>query len=150
MIRTIAGRKGLLSDRGKGESLVISRTSSKPTPGTLRDALDDLNNIVRYAADAGCPAPDRTTVTVARSLLLWMHEQAPRYYGAGPDTGGGIAIDAQDPQGCTISVIVEPGGSIVVVKFPNDGQALRRYASLSGEAYNAIGEQLHKLEPHTE
>lgn len=129
---------------------MISRTSSRLTPESLRDALDDLDNIVQYAAEADCPAPDVATVTVARNLLLWMHEQAPRYYGAGPDTSGGIAIDAQDPHGCTISVIVEPGGSIVVVKFPNDGQALRRYASLSEPAYNDIGEHLHKLEPHTE
>ena len=129
---------------------MISRSSSKPVQGILHDALDDLDNIIQYAAETGCPAPDGATVTAARNLLLWMHEQAPRYYGAGPDTSGGIAIDAQDRHGTTISVIIEPGGSIAVVKFPNDGQALRRYDCLDGQTYREIRDHLHKLEPRTE
>ena len=129
---------------------MISKTSSKLTPETLHDALDDLDNIGQYAAETGCPEPDVATVSTARQLLLWMHGQAPRYYGAGSDPSGGIAIDAQDQYGCTISVIVEPGGGLVVVKFPNEGQALKRYNSLSEPAYSEIGEHLLKLEPHTE
>ena len=129
---------------------MTSRTSSKVAPRTLHDALDDLENIARYAAETGCPAPDGATLTTARILLFWMHEQAPRYYGAGPDASGGIAIDAQDRHGSTISVIIEPGGGIVVVKFPNEGQALRRYDSLDEPAYSEIGEHLLKLEPPAE
>lgn len=129
---------------------MTSRTSPKMNQETLQDALDDLENIEAYASETGCPAPDEATVSTARKLLLWMHELAPRYYGAGPDTGGGIAIDAQDRHGTTISVIVEPGGNIAVVKFPNDGQALRRFDCLDDQACIEISQHLLKLDPRKE
>ncbi len=117
-------------------------TPSEATPETLRDALDDLANITKYANETDCPTPAENTVTAARELLLWMHGQAPRYYGAGPDTNGGITIDAQDGRGRAISVTVEPSGAITVVKFPHEGKALHRYKSRDELPYAEIRQHL--------
>jgi hypothetical protein len=108
----------------------------------LRDALDDLDNIAEYADETGCPKPAENTVTTAKELLLWMHGQAPLYYGAGPAANGGITIDAQDGLGRAISMTVEPAGSITVVMFPQKGKALLRYNSGKALPYAEIEQRL--------
>ena len=88
-------------------------------PQTLREALDDLDEVRSVAAEEDCDEPSDIAITNARFVLRAMHRLFPQSYDVYPMSGGEIVVDGGD-RDRRVGVFCYSDGRVQHVGWVND------------------------------
>ena len=98
----------------------------------LRDALDDLDEIVEEAREKGFQIPSDLAIGNARQLLEEMYALSPRRFEVYPMPEGKVAIDGAGARGRWLILLCESnGGALCIISIDGEGTD-RRYADTRG------------------